>query len=220
MKLVALIVPMLLTLTSCSSPPKPPTVDESHRRPANAGVSVELQTCKGELQNTRILATEKSRDANATRSAFLKLVAQRQPQAAPESRADDMRSTVYTIIFPFGGSSLALSRGQEEQLVREARAAPLILLSGRTDGVNESPAESRIARERSEAVRSLLVAAGVSPARIRSTWQPVGDHAAENTSAEGRSLNRRVEIEIYRSAPRVAQLADAQGQTEDRHGGQ
>ena len=30
----------LLTLGSCASPPKPPTVDESRKRPANAAIEV------------------------------------------------------------------------------------------------------------------------------------------------------------------------------------
>ncbi len=31
-----------LTLVACSSPPKPPTVDETQKRPANAQMAVEL----------------------------------------------------------------------------------------------------------------------------------------------------------------------------------
>jgi outer membrane protein OmpA-like peptidoglycan-associated protein len=50
-------------------------------------------------------------------------------------------------------------------------------------------------------VRDYLVAAGVDPARIRATYQPAGDHVAENASASGRGLNRRVEIELYRALP-------------------
>ena len=64
----------------------------------------------------------------------------------------------------------------------------------------------RVARERSEAVRAYLVQAGVDPTRIRATWQPVGDNAADNASDGGRRLNRRVEIELYRVAPRFASL--------------
>lgn len=207
MKLAVLFVPILLTVGSCSSPPKPPSVDESQKRPANVAASLELQTCKGDLRNTRILATEKSRDAESSRAAFLKLAALRQPQQQP--LPGDTRSTIYTILFPFGGTRVDLPSAQAERLFREARTAPLILLSGRTDGANQNPAESRIARERSEAVRSYLLAAGVAPARIRATWQPVGDHAAENTSDGGRALNRRVEIEVYRLAPRIATLDQA-----------
>ncbi len=86
-------------------------------------------------------------------------------------------------------------------LIGDARAAPLVLLRGRTDGSTDSPIESRIARERAEAVREYLIGAGVDPARIRATYQPAGDRAADNTSATGRSLNRRVEIEVYRALP-------------------
>lgn len=209
MKLVPYLVPILLMLSSCSSPPKPPGVDESHKRPVNASALVELQVCKGDLQNSHILATEKSRDAESTRAAFFKLAALHKAEPARKPSADDARSTVYTILFPFGSTRVDLPPAQGERLIGEARGAPLILLSGRTDGASENPAESRIARERSEAVRSYLLAAGVAPSHIRATWQPVGDHAAENTSAGGRALNRRVEIEVYRFAPKVATLAES-----------
>ena len=65
----------------------------------------------------------------------------------------------------------------------------------------DSAAESRIARERSAAVRDYLVGAGIDPARIRATHQPTGDFAADNSSPAGRGVNRRVEIEVYRSLP-------------------
>ena len=45
------------------------------------------------------------------------------------------------------------------------------------------------------------MASGVDPARIRATYQPVGDHVADNGSDSGRGLNRRVEIELYRALP-------------------
>lgn len=66
---------------------------------------------------------------------------------------------------------------------------------------NWQQAASRIARDRAAAVRDYLVAAGVDPARIRATYQPAGDHIADNVSASGRHLNRRVEIEMYRALP-------------------
>ena len=49
---------LLLALGSCGSPPKAPTVDESRKRPVNMAAAVELQACKSDLQNTRILAQE------------------------------------------------------------------------------------------------------------------------------------------------------------------
>jgi len=40
----ALTLSSLALLGACSSPPKPPTVDESQKRPANALMAVELIT--------------------------------------------------------------------------------------------------------------------------------------------------------------------------------
>ena len=53
-------LPWLLLVSSCSSPPKPPTVDESRRRPVNTAMAIELQSCRSDLANTRILATERA----------------------------------------------------------------------------------------------------------------------------------------------------------------
>ena len=202
------LIPWLLLLISCSSPPKPPTVDESRKRPANAAVAVELQACKSDLANTRILANESARAA-ATSAAVAAGLAQQQAIAAQAKALPDTRNTLYTVTVAFGSAKVSLPDAEAAQLAEETRTAPLVLLRGRTDGVAESAAESRIARERAIAVRDFLVQAGVDPARIRPTWQPVGDHAAENGSAGGRALNRRVEIEVYRVAPRMAPLASS-----------
>jgi len=199
-------LPLALAIGSCSSPPKPPTVDESRRRPANAAVALDLQSCQGQLQNTRIAASEGSRAAETAKVLAKRLASQQQALATQSLRTEDRSNTVYSILFAFGDTRVAVPQGDAARLVEEARASAWIVLRGRTDGSAESPAESRVARERSEAVRAYLVQAGVDPTRIRATWQPVGDNAADNTTDGGRRLNRRVEIELYRAAPRFASL--------------
>lgn len=199
-------IPLLLLLASCSSPPKPPTVDESQKRPANTAMAVELQVCKNDLQNTRILATESGRIADSTTATLQQLAARQQAIAALQERAPvpapvPKANSLFAVRFDFGSTRLAMPAELSAALVEEARSAPLVVLKGRTDGSADSLAESRIARERAAAVRDFLIAAGVDVSRIRATWQPVGDHAADNTDAGGRSLNRRVEIEVYRAVP-------------------
>lgn len=206
MRTPVVLFPLLLLLTSCSSPPKPPSVDESHKRPANAAIAVNLQVCEGELQNTRIAAHDSERAAATAKAAALQLASQQQALAAQALRAEDRRNTIYSIRFAFGDTHIALAPAEAAPLIEAARASPLIVLHGRTDGVTDSLVEGRIARERSEAVRAYLVQAGVDPSRIRATWQPIGDTAADNGSDAGRRLNRRVEIELYRVAPRFASL--------------
>jgi outer membrane protein OmpA-like peptidoglycan-associated protein len=206
MRIPALLVPLLLALSSCGSPPKPPSVDESHRRPANTAVAISLQVCESELQDTRIIASESDRAAARAKATAIRLASQQQALAARALHAEDQRNIVYSILFAYGDTRVVLSQDEAARLVEEAQSSALIVLRGRTDGSAESPAESRVARERSEAVRAYLVQAGVAPARIRVTWQPTGDNAADNASEGGRRLNRRVELELYRIAPRFASL--------------
>lgn len=196
-------LPWLLILAACSSPPKPPTVDESRKRPVNSQMAVELQVCRNDLQNTRILATESGRLADTTAATLAHMAARQQvlaamaEPAAPSARAN----SIHTVHFGFGSTRVVVPQDMAAALIADAKAAPLVLLRGRTDGSSDAAAESRIARDRAAAVRDYLVAAGVDAARIRATYQPAGDHAADNTAAAGRALNRRVEIEVYRAAP-------------------
>lgn len=200
-------LPWLLVLASCSSPPKPPTVDESQKRPVNSQMAVELQVCKNDLQNTRLLATESGRLAESTTAKLANMAMRQQMLAAmqspkePPAQATIRANSVFTVRFDFGSTRVDIPANFAGALIEDARSAPLVLLRGRTDGTNDVPAESRIARERAASVRDYLVAAGVDAARIRATYQPTGDHVADNTSAGGRGLNRRVEIEVYRALP-------------------
>jgi outer membrane protein OmpA-like peptidoglycan-associated protein len=203
-----LLTPFLLTLAllaSCSSPPKPPTVDQSRKRPVNTAMGVELQVCRNDLQNTRLLAAETGRLAESTATRLAELAARQQKMTALQT-AHQLRAqgnTMFTVRFDYGSTRVEISAEAAQALLDEARAAPLVMLRGRTDGKNDVPAESRIARERANAVRDYLVAAGVDASRIRATYQPAGDVVADNTSASGRVLNRRVEIEMYRALPVV-----------------
>lgn len=206
MRTAILLSPVLMNLAllaSCSSPPKPPTVDEANKRPVNSSIAVELQVCKNELHNTHLFASESNRVADAMSATLASIAAQQQvlesmraPQAPPMQG-----NAVLTIRFSYGSTRVELPAGADKELVAAAKSAPLVMLRGRTDGQADTPAESRIARGRAAAVRDYLVVAGVDPSRIRTTYQPSGDHVAENVSAGGQALNRRVEIEVYRVMP-------------------
>jgi outer membrane protein OmpA-like peptidoglycan-associated protein len=197
------LIPWLLVLASCSSTPKPPTVDETQKRPVNSQMAVELQVCKNDLQNTRLLATESGRVAETTAATLANLAARQQILAAMQGGPGQQpkANSVFTVRFDFGSTRVVIPTDVAAILVEDAKASPLVMLRGRTDGSSDAPAESRIARDRAAAVRDYLVAAGVDPARIRATYQPAGDHVADNVSAGGRGLNRRVEIEMYRALP-------------------
>lgn len=203
MRSTSSLIPLLLVLASCGSPPRPPTVDESSKRPANSAMAVELQACKSELQNTRILATESNRIAESAAVTLARVSTQQQANAAAQGAAlaASAANRVFTIHFGVGSARVVVPADMASILVEAARAAPLVLLRGRTDGATDSAAESRLARKRAAAVQDYLVAAGIDPAHIRATYQPAGDHAADNLKPAGRGLNRRVEVEVYGALP-------------------
>lgn len=190
-------------LGACSSPPKPPTVDESQKRPANSQMAVDLQVCKNDLQNTRIQANESTRLAETTTATLAHMAARQQLLASIQEKAQ--ANSIRIVHFGFNSTRVSIPTEDASALVEEAKTAPLVVLRGRTDGTSDSSVESRIAQTRANAVRDYLVAAGVDPARIRTTHQPSGDYLADNNSQRGRNLNRRVEIEVYRVPPVPAQ---------------
>jgi outer membrane protein OmpA-like peptidoglycan-associated protein len=218
---VTLLAIQLLLLASCSSPPKPPSVDEANKRPANVAMAIDLQACKSELHNTRIVATESNRQAETAAAALERAVAHQQAMeavravmasaAASQSTGQNpaqntapnatQANSIFTLRFGFNSTRVTVPADIAAALTAAARAAPLVLLRGRTDGATDTGAASRIAQQRALAVRDYLVAAGVDPTRIRTTHQPIGDHVADNNSAVSKGMNRRVEIEIYRAVP-------------------
>mgnify|MGYP000967693666 CR=1 FL=1 len=202
---VVLTASLVVMLSACSSPPKPPNVDESQKRPANAQLAVELQVCKNDLQNTRILVHESNRLAETTAATLAHMAARQQLLASMQEKT--MANRVHTVHFAFNSTRVSIPTNEAAALVDEAKAGPLVVLRGRTDGVSDSSSESLIAQARANAVRDYLIASGVDPTRIRATHQPSGDHVADNRSPQGRNLNRRVEIEVYRVLPTPTQAS-------------
>jgi hypothetical protein len=185
--------------------------DDSVRRPANIPGAIELQACRNELHNTRLLASESTRLAEATTAAMHQLALAKSalggpglvPSAACSATSARAASTVYAFGFEDNSTQLSIPKEATRALVDEARGAALIVIRGRTDASSDAPMNAKAARERAEAARDLLTAPGVDTKRIRVTWQAFGDPVADNSTPEGKALNRRVEIELYRTAPTV-----------------
>lgn len=228
------LLALLTLLAACESAPRPPQVDETHKRPANSTAAVSLHMCKTDLHNSRLAATETVLREEATRAGADRLMLQNQllalaaraaptaePSTAPSAPPTGQATAgaepaaganhIYALHFAYASTRVDLNPALALQIVGQAKTAPLVLLRGRTDGSQDNPTDSRLARERANAVRQFLISSGVDAARIRTTHQPAGDHAADNNQPTGRASNRRVEVEIYRAAPvHIAPAAHAQ----------
>jgi hypothetical protein len=76
------------------------------------------------------------------------------------------------------------------------RSASRIFLHGHTDAFVASEAGTELAIRRAMEVRRLLTTLNVDPARIRLFYRGAGNFVANNSTPEGKAMNRRVEIEL------------------------
>lgn len=72
-----------------------------------------------------------------------------------------------------------------------------IQVSGYTDNTGNPNSNLNLSLQRAQSVANYLSAQGVSPSRISSIGYGDRNPVASNATAEGKALNRRVEINIY-----------------------
>jgi hypothetical protein len=77
-----------------------------------------------------------------------------------------------------------------------ARSANRIYLHGHTDAFVASETGTDLAIRRAVEVRRLLISLNVDPERIRLFYRGAGNFVANNSTPEGKAMNRRVEIEL------------------------
>ncbi|MDU8944778.1 OmpA family protein [Ovoidimarina sediminis] len=71
-----------------------------------------------------------------------------------------------------------------------------VTIVGHTDNTGSAAYNQDLSERRANAVRAVLINAGVAPARIRALGAGEAQPIATNQTAEGRALNRRVDITI------------------------
>jgi flagellar motor protein MotB len=131
--------------------------------------------------------------------------------AASEAIVVGSDRVVFRVNHPVGRTQFAPSASLEEPLLKAAREAKTIWIRGRTDSESIDDVETRIALVRALRARDYLVNNAVDPSKIRVWYRAAGGFIADNSTAEGRAMNRRVEIEargLDTSAfnPRVAEV--------------
>jgi len=71
-----------------------------------------------------------------------------------------------------------------------------IELGGHTDNVGKAEANLVLSTARANTVRAYLLEKGIAPERVTAKGYGMTMPVAENTTAEGRGLNRRTEVKI------------------------
>ena len=211
------VIVSALLLASCSSPPKPPSVDESTKRPVNAKAAVELKACQGDLSRSTILVSELARAGIVTAALNKPNPTTAGTGVAMAGPAGEAASANLVAVVPFGlgSASWGVEQADAAALVRRARSAAVVMIRGRTDASDDSLQETALARRRAESAADFLHAAGVPRDKLRLTWQGAGDPVA-GLGASERGQSRRVEIEFYASTPTLVSVRMNGTSTTDR----
>ena len=69
-------------------------------------------------------------------------------------------------------------------------------ISAHTDNVGNDASNMSLSQKRAESVRNHFISKGVSPSNISARWYGETQPVADNGTAEGRAMNRRVEMEV------------------------
>lgn len=101
-------------------------------------------------------------------------------------------------LFSFAFNSADFSGHVEEAaaLLPAAQVAKTITVHGYTDSPVIDVPNRRIALARAMAARKFLMEHGIAPEKIKVRFSAAGNFVADNTTAAGRSQNRRVEIRM------------------------
>lgn len=105
-------------------------------------------------------------------------------------------SVVFRVRHEFAKTDFVASDELKAEILRAAREGKSIELRGRTDSEKINPVDRDIALNRALKARLFLVRSGIDPHKIRITYLSAGDFEADNTTAAGKALNRRVELEM------------------------
>jgi outer membrane protein OmpA-like peptidoglycan-associated protein len=102
------------------------------------------------------------------------------------------------VVLTFADNSSAVR--MDDRLLRAlcaaVRSAKRIFLHGHTDAFAASQTGTELAIRRAVEVKRLLISLNVDPQRIRLLYRGAGNFVANNSTPEGKAMNRRVEIEL------------------------
>ena len=78
----------------------------------------------------------------------------------------------------------------------KGRLIDIMIVTGHTDSIGSVAYNKRLSIARAETVKAHMVAKGIDVARVRTMGVGATEPIASNVTADGRSKNRRVDIEI------------------------
>jgi OOP family OmpA-OmpF porin len=126
------------------------------------------------------------------------------PRPAPAPTSEKVTYAADTF-FDFDKSVLKpAGKAMLDDLVGKIKMMTLevVIAVGHTDSVGSNQYNQKLGARRAAAVKAYLVSKGVDANRVYTESKGETDPIATNKTAEGRSKNRRVEVEVVGTRPR------------------
>ena len=166
-------------------------------QPAQLANSIDIEVLDREIQARKLAekrALESARDIEELKRQLDEL------QKKPEPKPKPWRFTLGDVSFASGQSVLnkAALDSLDELMVqlKQQTSDSTLRIVGYTDSTGKVESNLRLSLNRANAVRDALLERGVEASRITSLGYGASNPLADNLTAEGRSKNRRVEIDI------------------------
>ena len=220
---VVICAAVCVALAACSSVPKVVVPDGSGRKPVNTEARIaayqarsaeeqasalergalmrQVTALQGEVTNLKSFVVQLSMvaAANADQAGPARATAVARAESGIPSGSVEFRDSavVFRVNHEFAKTDFRPTPQLEDALLKAARVGSRIEVRGRTDSPVPTSADYAIARQRALRAQRFLVANGVDPKRIHVSFMAAGDFVADNSTAEGRARNRRVEIAAY-----------------------
>ncbi|MFW6093419.1 MAG: OmpA family protein [Pseudomonadota bacterium] len=176
-------------------------IDQADRR--RQALLLEMEEQRAGEASQRAAAAESELEAARAELAHAEERARNLSETVSELEvAQDERGTVFTlsdVVFDF--DSAELNEGGRRTLARIADTLSeypegRILVEGYTDSVGDDEYNQSLSERRARSVRDAFIDQGIDPQRIRAEGHGESYPVASNDTAEGRQLNRRVEIVV------------------------
>ncbi|MEP9351271.1 OmpA family protein [Xanthobacter sp. KR7-225] len=120
-------------------------------------------------------------------------------------KAGDVLGTLNAVAIEFDTGSAKVSDASRAVLLKAAaliKALPggaQVAIEGYTDNVGDDAVNEALSQQRAEAVKAIMVEAGLDPADVSATGFGAANPIAANDTPEGRSRNRRITYEVRRN---------------------
>ena len=124
---------------------------------------------------------------------------------------DEGRASVYGLLFAPDGDRLLPGSGlvlDEIAEVLSSRSFVAIEIQGHTDNSGSRSVNSRLSKARAETVRDALILFGIDPDKVSFKGVSGNEPIADNKTAAGRRLNRRIDFVMAEAARSAAAEAD------------